>query len=725
MAEPIKRAETAEEKAQFIAELNANYPSRTEFVPPGNPSSSLRKAAEEFVPQWLDASKKYIDAKVNDWQRLESLFKNLLPTDFWNRSPEELEQHLRTIANGSPEGSRDKSDWQSHWCVAIAHIVLAFADSAYRAIFASDQWLRVRPEELVDPEALQEQPGQPPLENVEDKNFSTSQKMESALTRSLAKSHVRNAIYKTLIFQFLFGQIYGQARWDERSIEREYIKTWYDPNTGEEIYTDFVKENVQLWGRPKLDMIRPDQILPDPQAIDQDIQAWTGIGHRMDVPRYEIMRGFREGRFNLHKAEFLEKWPTDSFDNTVESSSEIAVDRDSESVDHEAPKRIQLWQYHGLIPDDDGDHECVCYLATDVGTNPTPENGIMIGLREGTLLDCGLRPYVCAQFTPWPAPIGISGIEPNLDAVWIVSQLTNLAIDNLRLTTNAMLKIQEGGPAQRQLAKADEGNIWRPGGTIVVLDPKEVEPLQQPQIDYGALRNQTQFHMYDLQNRLNVGQPTSILTGGEKTASEIHKLAQQESTPVANRLDMFKEDFIDPFLTLSLALLQQFTLKDKNIPIKDSKGIEQYVTLTADEIRTGKYSVEATLSRPDQMSLAEAQTLERVLPILVNFKMLLEQEEDVLAFTPLLRNLLKKLRVEPLDEIIRPLTPQEKAIRQQQMMMQQGMGPQMPPAPGQRPEAQVPEPMGGPLGPTPTNDNWLMQLIQQGASDMEGRTSQL
>jgi len=237
--------------------------------------------------------------------------------------------------------------------------------------------------------------------------------------------------------------------------------------------------------------------------------------------------------------------------------------------------------------------------------------------------------------------------------------------------------------------------------------------------------------MYDLQNRLNVGQPTSILTGGEKTASEIHKLAQQESTPVINRLDMFKEDFIDPFLTLSLALLQQFTLKDKNIPIKDSKGIEQYVTLTADEIRTGKYSVEATLSRPDQMSLAEAQTLERVLPILVNLKALLQQEEEVLAFTPLLRNLLKKLRVEPLDEIIRPLTPQEKAAIQQQMMMQQqqqGMGPPMPRAPGPGPGGpgtQIPEPLGGPMGPTPTNDNLIMQLLQANAQDMEGRTSQL
>jgi len=727
MAEPVKKLETPEQIRLFHDELDANYPSRKEFVPPGDPPSSLKKAAEEFVPQWLEASKKYVDAKVVDWMRLENLFKNVLPTDFWNKPAEELEQHLRTIAEGKPEGSREKDDWQSHWCMAISHIVLAYADNAYRAIFASDQWLRVRPEELVDPDALQEQPGEPPKENKEDKDFSTAEKMEVGVTRSLAKSHIRNAVYKTLIFQMLFGTIYGQARWDEKTVEREYLKTWYDPATGEEVYTDIVKEQTELWGRPKLDMIRPDQILPDPQANDLDIQAWTGIGHRMDVPRYEIVRGYRDGRFNLNKSEFMEKWPTDSFDNSVEQSSDIGVDRDAQSADQETPKKLQLWQYHGLVPDDDGDKEVVCYIVTEVGTHPTPENGIMIGLRAGTLLECGLRPYVCSQFTPWPAPMGQSGIEPNLDGVWIVSQLTNMAIDNLRITTNAMLKVRKGTAVERELKTGEQGNVWTPGRVLSCDDPNDLEALQQPQIDFNALRAQTQFHMYDLQNRLNTGQPTSILTGGEKTASEIHKLSQQESTPVANRLDLFKEDFLDPFLTLALALLQQFTLRDKSIPIKDSKGIEQYVVLTADEIRTGKYTVEATLSRPDQMSLAEAQTLERAFATLLQIKMALEAEDEVLALTPLVRNWLKKLRVEPLDETLRPMTPQEKALRQQMMAMQ-GMGPPEAPASGPGsggPQAQIPQPPGGPMGPVPNNENWMMQLLQQTASDMEGRTSQL
>jgi len=733
MAEPVKKLETPEQIKLFHEELDANYPSRKELLPPVSPPRSLREAAEDFVPRWLAGSKKYVDTKIIDWRRLENLFKGVLPLDYWNRPADELEQHLQAIIDGDEYGERDKDDWQSHWTVAIAHVCLSYADNAFRAIFNSDQWFRVRPEELLNPDAIQESPGQPPAENIEDSNFSTAEKLEVGLDQALKKSHFKDTIYKMLMFQMLYGTVYGQVRWDEKKIKREYLKTWYDPATNQEIYSDTVEEEETLWAHPKLDLIRPDQILPDVSANDLDVQSWTGVGVRMDVPRWQIVQGFREGRYNLNEDEFLEKWPEEprEFESTSRSSSVVATDPDRDTLDSEGPLQLQVWSYYGIIPDDKGDTESVVYLVTETGQDVTPENGIMIGLHKGPILDCGLRPIVCAHYTPWPAPIGISGIEPSLSSVWLISQLTNMALDNLRLTINAMFRYRRGSSAATYLAKQGGGNVWKPGSGIPEDElGKEIEPFQQPQIDFNSLRAQTQFHLYDWQNQLNVGQPTSILQGQEKTASEVHKLAQEESTPVANRLDLFKENFLDPVLTLSLALIQQNTLKGKQIPIKDSRGIEQYVTLTADEIRTGKYVVEATLSRPDQMSLAEAQTIERVLPVLANLQMLVQRENEVLAFTPLLRNLLKKLRVEPLDEILRPLTPQEQAAIQQQMMMQQmqGMGPQGAPAGGPvqgGPQDQIPQPPGGPQGPVPTNDNWLMALLQENAANMEGRTSQL
>jgi hypothetical protein len=715
----------------------ANLPRQRVEAPPPKPSKKLQDRAEEWVPKALKSSHEYVKTKRTDWLRLERLFKNELPLNFWNSPGEVLEKYLRNITQNA-ETTPDPANWNSQLCLSIASLVLAFADAAFRSLYSSDQWLRVHPDETIE-------------HSMEDQQFSTSDKLQNHLIHQLKSSRIKPRVYEALMFTALFNTCFGKVVWEEKQVAKHYTEQIMDPTTGAPLREIPITEYETVWSRPKLQIIKPDQILPDPYASDDDLQTWNWIAHIAEVSRGQVLERFASGAYNINEKEFRDRFNEIGSQTRYSEIGDIQVDQDRTAIISESLDTFKVWEYHGLIPTDDGDTECVCTIITEISSDE-PETGVMVRLQEGTALRIGLRPFVCAQYTQWPGAFGIGAVQPQLDLVWATSHLTNLLIDNLRLTCNAMYAVQRGGSAAREL---EIDPTFRPGRVICVDRPTDLTPLTPGQFDAGNLQQLIQYLDYTLQMRTGVSESARGVAGKDKTATEAQFLQNQLHMPIANRLEIFVENFLDPALTMALASIQQNTLEGVQIAIKDASGVEQFVPVTAEEIRTGRYRVEATLGRPDEMRLATAQTVERVLPVVAQLQMQLQGEGYTVGLGPLVRTLLEKLQVERIDEIVRRMTPEEQQqFQQQQMMMQQQQmmmeaqgnpsgGPGNPPPGGAPPGGQggppTPSPDGppaprslpdmdkgfiGPDGGPMTDADQIRMMLQQEAADAEGRSWQ-
>jgi hypothetical protein len=754
-----------------VQQQNSQLPTRPLPSPPPAPTEFLIDAVEKFVPEFLSNAWTQQRSKHTGQKRLELLFKGQLRLDDWNVGLVKLEDHLTRILDHDP----DPEDWNSQLCFAIAPLVLAYADNALSSIFASDEWVRVRPR-------AGWQQG-----NVEDNEFSTSDKLREELLQSLESSKIKARIFEALITQALFGRVFGRVCWDEKKIPVFYRQGVLDLSTGQPMIgpdgqpiidpstgapitdpgtCDFLRgpdgqpvlvpgeperhEEI-AFAHPKLELVQPDRILPDPVALDDDIQSWTGIGYITEITRSDIITRFDEGTYNLHYAEFEDQFPEGSGKGFGVAVSETGTDPDRSQSIPQAHSTYQEWEYHGQVPVEIPSQtggasttiyeELHCAYITNKGAE-TPAGGLLVKLWLGPALRAGYRPFVTAQFTQWGTE-GVSAVQAYMDQIWLVSHLTNLLIDNLRLTVNAQHTVLTGSRIARLRASgAAEADKEYPGKWWEVDSHDDIKPFEQPPLPYGELFNALQHLEYQLQMATGVYTVRGGIERTEKTASEIHQVASQQDIPISNRLMLFIENFLDPCLTMALAAIQQNSLNGKQIAIKDSYGVEKYVELSEDEIRTGKYLCNAMVGHPDSMRLAQAQSLQQALQVLVNMAPIIQGEGNIIEFTPLVRSLLEKLNTERLKQIIHPMSPEEKMARQQQQMMQQMMAMQGVPPPGQGGPPGAPPPQGnpagpgaspngppqpppqGPMGPPPSDDEILNMLLQQQSADAEGRTFQ-
>jgi hypothetical protein len=157
----------------------------------------------------------------------------------------------------------------------------------------------------------------------------------------------------------------------------------------------------------------------------------------------------------------------------------------------------------------------------------------------------------------------------------------------------------------------------------------------------------------------------------------------------------------------------------------DFSGLDAPVTVTSEEIQTGRYRVVATLTRQDSTRLAKAQSIERVLPTLARFQPILANEGVQISFSEIIKRYLDLLGVDGVERVLSRIHPL-RGGRPQGMMSQD---------PAQReglPEDAIPfadngathqesaAPLveqGGPMGPEPTDANALAQFLQIQAND--------
>jgi len=665
-------------------------PSGTGRADPAIRNRAFREAAFRHVTAWCSASREYMERKFDRWKLLEDLYHNRRDLNSWGVRPAgTLTRHFATDGS-SATGRPDR--WQSDIVLAPSYIVDTWADRAYQAIFSGPEWLTVVPDAGTQ------------REDRSSGDFPLSGKLQELLLVKLSHGQIHVRIYEILQHLVLYGTVYAKIFWYSKGIMR---RRWnYET-------LDVLRERGTIYDCPIVQVIPLDRVLPDWTADHGDVQRFDGIGHLVDKPYDHVLEQFSRAVYHLNRKAFQEKWADAGAPGLEEG---LSRDPDALHSDREAAPRLTIWEWHGRVPFQGRRVECVCTIVTEQGAR-SPEDGIMVRLTPGPVLWSGLRPFLCAQYTPLPGPLGMGAVESNLDLIHAISQFISQSQDNTRLTANAQLIIRRGSSAARQISTENEtvypGKIW------TVDDPDDVRPfppLNFPQHDVNHLID----YLYSLlERRTSVSEITLGVSTRDKTATEAHILQESAQSPFATRTDLFARCFLETLGKIALSMLRQFLLEDQTITLRDAHGRDVPMTISPADLQEGRYRVAATLTRQDSTRLAKAQSIERALPTLTRFKPLLDAEGIRISFGELIKRYLDLIGIEGADRVFQRMSGDPELGND----VAKGSWPGARPDSGNLPmtlprrgddTTEPPGPLvedGGPMGRFPSDANALAQFL--------------
>mgnify|MGYP000865813102 CR=1 FL=1 len=665
-------------------------------APPSDPHEALSPAELEevfrFLGAWLGAAREYVAGKTAGWKLLEDLYHNRLDLRSWG-------EKYASVPGPSDDAPGLFSNWQSDIIVSPSYIVDSWADRAYQAVFNGPEWLSVTPE---SPEIG---PGSP------EQVFPLSFKLQELLIRRLECGQIHARLYEILHSLVLYGTAYAKIYWKSG---KSRLRRWNLESP------DLVTEDFSSHDCPVVQIIPLDRMLLDWRATSSDVQRSSGIGHTVDKTFQSVLDGYESGLYNLNRDVFMERFRQAS--STSDSAPErLMNDPDTWGLSDEFIRHVTVWEFHGQIPYRGSYHECVCSVVTEHDSD-SPETGLLIRFTPRPALWSGMRPFLCAHYTPMPGPLGVGAVESNLDLIHSISQFLSQSQDNARLTANAQLIVRRGSAAARQIGLEDD-TVY-PGKVWLVDDPADIQPfpkLNFPQTDINTLIN---YLNTLLERRTAVSDISLGVSGRGKTATEAHILQQSAMAPFETRADLFARSFIEPMGQLALDMIRQFTIEDQIIVSRDYSGKEIPLTITAAELHSGQYRVYATLTSQDSTRLAKAQSIERALPTLASFQERLEMEGVRISFSELIKRYLDLIGVDGTERILSRTGPTDSGINQEfssePLVDDRSRG-----YPGISGRS-APRPLvenGGPMGDYPDEINALAQLLQVNASNLNSANS--
>jgi hypothetical protein len=699
---------------------------------PEKPSKEFQKIAQEYVAKFCKASRAYVRAKQQQWQLMDALYMSKIGIRGWQEWREGLSsgddsksRYSDSLLGYSDSDSVESTAWQSDYIHAPGYLVDSYTDQTYSSIFGGSDYLTVTTTET-EPST---DPG----------TFPVAFKIQQLLINKLNQGHIHARLFECIQSCVCLGTVYAKVFWHSRVVPKY---SWQMSFTNVEKIT----EPDVIYEAPIIQQIPLDNILPDFAASHNDIQRWRGIGHTVDRSYADIIDSYRSGDYTLNEKEFKDRWKPDTGESGVGDAEGLYYDPDTE-LENDNTTWLQVWEWHGKVPDKDRQIECCVTLITDKGSDdPLEGNGLLCRLTLRPYLDSGLRPFVTSHHIQRPGCFGLGIIEREEDILYQLSQFIGQAQDNARLTSNPIFLADLGSPAWNMIK--DAGGVLSPGMIIPRTpgDPNSaIEAAKLPPFPSTEISSMVTFLNNTLERHTSVSDNKG--KGGDaQTATEASILQSQSSVPTRTRTHLFSETFLNEAFNLALAMLSQFTLDDQRITIRGADGRDIPLVITVEELQSQKYQAVATLSRQDHTTIAKAQSIERAIPILMNLTPVLQAQGSRIDFSELVTRYMDLLGVEGADRIIQRLTPEEMAAQQQQLQLQQGgqgLGRSMVqgrdgyspesaappggvsgshPPPGAPPVSQPSQLVtdGGPMGQEPTDQNAMAQFLQLQALKQQG-----
>ncbi len=665
------------------------------------PTRQQIKEVEQFLLPWLKASAEYVTSKLPKLKLCRDLFYNtrrLSEFDFKSSAKRLIDQQI-----GSRNKARD--GWHADIPVSPAPWVGSIAQRLHSSIFAMEEYCQILPE-----------PGNEA--SLEDEQFPTSKKIQGVILRQNQDMKVRVRAYQAVRDMVMLGTVVIKAEYYEKSVRRVFE----DPVTGQRTEReDPVSQGTVLH---PLDLAR---WLPDRDATTSDPQMWHGIGDRQLVSWDKIKGRFgkeqRPGPYNVNREKFFQRWK-DGEEYDPNSDTRLNADSDQGATTNQKRKYLMAWEYHGEIPFSDGTREVVATVLTGPNAGDDPSGGILVRLQLKPVLEIGLRPYAVCHFEPGDgAAFGAGIIELNLDLLYYLSHLVCLYIDAVRLTSIPMLKRRDGGGSM--LASDQEGDIVYPGKIWrFTVDADDIQPFGLQAPDLRSLVNLIQYFERVLEKRTTVSDATRGLGQSKKTATEAASLMQASDVPLMVLKQNLNDCLLEPFSKFQLSYFKRRMLDDQEVWVKGSDGMDKPVVLTVQEIRSGRYRARWPMDDGSKARISKAQTIQQILPVLDQLERnLLLWENQKISRAGLVKELLRTLEINQIDEVLQQVDDQERTKRLRILMP--NLFPPQPP-PDQGPSGGPPSPAGippipknapegGPMGPEPGDLNQMAREVQMNA----------
>ena len=663
-------------------------PPELEFIDtPTEPSKKFQEDFMAFAGPFCKASAEYVRSKIDDFERFRQLYHNEISMADWESGGKNQD---KDNTNSASITDTDSETWRSDYIYPIAPYCNTQINNSYNQIFSGPEWAVV--------EAEEETPTSPGA-------IPSAYKMGQLLLSMLKNGKVKTSVFLALMDYVNYGSVVGKVFWHTKVINK-----WrWNPYTLEkEGYEDIVSEY------PVIQRVPLNLWLPDPLATHSDVQRWRAIGNRVVRTYDEIKQGFDRGVYHLNKKEFDEQFKsgTSSLSDMYDASG---MSQDTDYIYQESEEKVSLvmlWEVHGLVPTRGrGLIESFGTIATSPSME-SPDGGVLIRLRDQPAYASGLRPYVLAQYTNLPGPFGRGMIEENEENLFLLSQFMNQIQDIARRQGNSAYMVRSTSPAFKWLK--DNGGV-KPGNVIPVMQMDEIAPVPSPDTTMSAIQASAQELMGLLERQTGMTDSYTGISSTKQTATAASLLHQQSQAPATTRTDIFATDFLEPALNHALSLIQQYTLQDQNVMIRDYDGNDVPVAVSVEEIQNGKYRVKVSLTNQDSTAIAKAQSLERFIQGVPNLQPLIMQEGKMISVSELVIRYFDALKLGGTDRVFRQAPPPPP------MAMPPGMaGP-----PGNQWDGQVEQPPqlamnGGPMGPEPTDENAMAQQLQLMALSNQG-----
>lgn len=679
------------------------------------PSPAFIEVAKDYVSSFCKSSRAFMNDFKSQWELLEALYLSQIGIREW----EEWKKCGRMGYSGTysrkdplsalleAEGDAEAAAWQSNYIHSPGFIVDNFVDNSWSAIFNSSEYLvlinesgdkqKLPPPPIPPPMPMpmpmaQGPPGMPPPPPPIESQFTTTKKLQTLLLEKLDSSFVHSRVYEALQSCVILGTVFAKVYWHSRSIPK-HLWNIADFDASRETEDEIISEG------PVIQLLPLDTVLPDQKALHSNVQQWRGIGHTVDRTYEDLQYNFDEGIFNINEKEFKARWGKDKneeFGGGGETSPGL-YKLASADIESDVQKWFTVWEWHGSIPFKGEFVECCASFVTTQGAED-PKSGVMVRLTTRPLLDVGTRPFVCAQFNPRPACLGVGIIEREQDILYQMSQFIGQSQDNARSTSNAMYQLDSSSPAWADLQA--NNNKLKPGMVFRKLagDEQGLTPVQLPTFPSQEISNMVQFLSGVLERHTAITDTQQGMSQNRKTATESHILQQQGQVPMRSRTTLFAKSFLRPAFNIALAMLRQMVAEPQKVTMQVAGTGEVPAEITVDELKAGKYRVEPTITRQDASQIARAQSIERILPNLANLNPLLQAEGIKISFSELLKQYMELLGIEGVDRIVTVGPPPPPPMPMG--MPPPGMAGPGPPPGGPRPGPPRP---GPPPGPPPMN----------------------
>ncbi|OHD70018.1 MAG: hypothetical protein A2W19_02250 [Spirochaetes bacterium RBG_16_49_21] len=620
-------------------------PSSWELALPPPVPKKFHKEIFEFVAGEMTAGAELVRNKLSRWSLIQKLVDGSLKLSQWNGVIEALKDSPEVIEN---------ERWQSDFVVGAAPVVHSYVDRLHADLFSTPKYYQVEQEPGIAGGS------------TEDPLYPTSAKFQALLLHDLNYSQYKTRTYEILVDTVSFGQGFAIPFYNRKEIMR-----WRrHPLTGQVIP---IPEDQN---RLVLESIPLHSIVPDVHARHGDTQRWTGVGRRIKLPYSTILQRFRQGIFNVNEKEFAREYK-DGFQGLPETY-DIELWRDA-ALDAVMTGRVKNqfltgWEWHGEVSVSSGPARELIVVVITNRPEDEPSSGVMVRCDHGPALPTGHRPILSSPFTPLAGVFSSGAVQPNLDLIYYMSSMINVLIDNARLSTNVQYKVKRTGSLGLSLKKRKKGNKSYPGKIWFVDDPDDITPFEPLNFPAAAMENLVQYFQREFSKRSNVDDTTLAMAGREKTAHEVFSLGQSADIPLKTRLNIYVENIFEPAGNIFVGMMQTNMKGSTSVPVQQGAGLAEQKIISAEEIRTGSYRVIAAFNKTDQLSVAKAQAMQQLTPMVFSpgVQQALAMESKQLSAWQWIMKIALLLGVDGLEGLF-PNVPDQQA---QAMQMLQSLPPE-------------------------------------------------